>query len=459
MPMCPQNITPLCLTHTGAKNVLKILKKAAVPSLFAHRKNLDYASKVDERGDRVKNRSLKRRSENSAVHRENKRLHLTAADTHDDSSELSVDGSFTDSLSSCVGNVEVQDLGFVVCDTIGVVEEIVSTPTSPGVDSSNLKQCRKKSEKPKTFRSVSTQTLKSTFIFETLRKNPNCVSYFTGLENFDKFMLVLHSLGPARYELKYRYHTVESVSIEDQFLMTLMKLRRGIPDIGLAYHFFVSKKTVQDIVVTWINFMYHEWKELNIWPSKDLTHYYMPEGFRKVYPSTRVIIDGTEIPISSPKNPLHSQAAFSTYKNRATEKILVGATPSGLISYCSEAYAGSVSDRAIVERSDLTQKCDPGDSIMADRGFTVQDLFAPCNVAVNIPSFLKGQAQLPGLTLLKDRKLASKRVHIERVIGLVKTYKILKKELPPYYVPLGSQISFVCCMLCNFREGIVSRYA
>ncbi|KAK3926628.1 Putative transposase for insertion sequence element IS112 [Frankliniella fusca] len=185
----------------------------------------------------------------------------------------------------------------------------------------------------------------------------------------------------------------------------------------------------------------------------------MPDGFRKMYPSTRVIVDGTEIPLACPKNPTQAQACFSTYKNRATEKILVGATPSGLISYCSDAFAGSVSDRAIVERSDLIEKCDPGDSVMADRGFTVQDLFAHRNVAVNIPSFLKGQAQLPGLKLLQDRKLASKRVHIERVIGLVKTFKILKKELPAYYVPLGSQITFICCMLCNFREGIVSRSA
>ncbi|KYN00652.1 hypothetical protein ALC62_08567, partial [Cyphomyrmex costatus] len=126
------------------------------------------------------------------------------------------------------------------------------------------------------------------------------------------------------------------------------------------------------------------------------------------------------------------------------------------ISYISSAYAGSVSDRAIVERSNLTKKTEPGDSIMADRGFTVQDLFAPIYVSINIPAFLKGKTQLPGLTLLKDRKLASKRVHIERLIGLTKTYKILKTDLPVYFVPLGREIFYVCCILCNFRENIVS---
>jgi len=199
----------------------------------------------------------------------------------------------------------------------------------------------------------------------------------------------------------------------------------------------------------------HVWSQMNIWPPKELVIYYMPEGFRNMYLSTRVIIDGAEFPIAAPKNPTHQQATFSTYKNRTTLKGVVGVTPRGEICYVSPAYHGSVSDRAIIERSNLFLKCDPGDSLMADRGFTVQDLFAPYNVTVNIPAFLKGKSQLPGLTLLKDRKLASKRVHVERVIGLAKTYRILTKELSPYYSCLGSEIFFVCCMLCNFREGIV----
>lgn len=93
---------------------------------------------------------------------------------------------------------------------------------------------------------------------------------------------------------------------------------------------------------------------------------------------------------------------------------------------------------------------------MADRGFTVQDLFASRHVSVNILAFLKGKSQLPGMTLLKDRKLANKRVHIEKLIGLTKTYRILKTELPTYFVPLASEFFYICCILCNFRENVVS---
>ncbi|XP_071627298.1 uncharacterized protein [Temnothorax longispinosus] len=309
----------------------------------------------------------------------------------------------------------------------------------------------------KTFVNAATQTiLKNTFTIDTFGNKPDAVMYYTGLESLEKFKLVLYSLGPAAYELKYRYDTVSNISVEDQFFITLIKLRRAIPDLGLAYMFDVSKKTIQNIVITWICFMYCQWSEIDIWPSKDLIMYYMPSGFKQMYPSTRVIVDGTEFPIAAPTNSTFKQATFSTYKNKTTLKVLVGATPSGLISHISPAYAGSVSDRAIVERSDLIKKCDPGDSVMADRGFTVQDLFAPSQVSINIPAFLKGRTQLPGMTLLKDRKLASKRVHIERLIGLTKTYKILKTELPVCYVTVGSEIFYVCCILCNFRENIVS---
>lgn len=44
--------------------------------------------------------------------------------------------------------------------------------------------------------------------------------------------------------------------------------------------------------------------------------------------------------------------------------------------------------RQIVERSNLTTLCDPGDSIMADKGSNVQGIFAPYDVAINIPTFL-----------------------------------------------------------------------
>lgn len=43
----------------------------------------------------------------------------------------------------------------------------------------------------------------------------------------------------------------------------------------------------------------------------------------------------------------------------------------------------------IVERSTLTSLLEPGDQIMADKGFNVEDLMLPYHVTVNMPTFFK----------------------------------------------------------------------
>ncbi len=96
---------------------------------------------------------------------------------------------------------------------------------------------------------------------------------------------------------------------------------------------------------------------------------------------------------------------------------------------------------------------------MADKGFNVQDLFQHANITVNIPTFFRKRNRMDGKTVLHDRKIASKRVHIERIIGLAKTYKMLTQPMPPSYALLATEITTVCFMLCNFRTCIAPNNA
>lgn len=182
----------------------------------------------------------------------------------------------------------------------------------------------------------------------------------------------------------------------------------------------------------------------------------MPENFRQDFEDTRGIMDGTEIHIQRCKNPEVQQSTFSHYKNDTTVKAVVTNTPGGLFSHCSELYGGSTSDRQMIERSRIPNLCEPGDLIMADKGFTVQDIFAPYGVSVLIPNFKKN-GYIPLKALLEDRKLSKYRVHVERIIGLLKTYKILSTKLNHYRVPIATAITQVCVMLCNFRECIMKK--
>ena len=101
----------------------------------------------------------------------------------------------------------------------------------------------------------------------------------------------------------------------------------------------------------------------------------------------------------------------------------------------------------------------PGDEIMADKGFNCGDKLLPCHVAVNIPAFFEKKTRMSHDTLVKDRKIASKRVHIEYIIGLGKTYKILTMPMNPIESSMATRKTSVCFWLRNFRQCFVSRTA
>lgn len=115
----------------------------------------------------------------------------------------------------------------------------------------------------------------------------------------------------------------------------------------------------------------------------------------------------------------------------------------------------------IIERSELLNKSmfEKGDSIMAGKEIMVQDLFANNDVQVNTETFLKGKSQLDANEVVHHRRVASKRIHVERVICLAKRYNIFKGELSHSHLQLGSCIIFVCFVLSNFRNCIGEKFA
>ncbi|XP_071086338.1 uncharacterized protein [Haliotis cracherodii] len=292
---------------------------------------------------------------------------------------------------------------------------------------------------------------------EKLQYDNEGLHFYTGLENYDKFQCVFASLGPAVDHLCYsRTGTVDVISPQNQFLLMLVKLRQHHTYFELSRMFGTSQFTAENVFITWVNFCSRQWGELNLWPCRALIKYHMLSDFRRKYPSTRVVVDATECPIKRPSNPTSQRVTYSRYKNKNTVKVLVGGSPHGLISYLSPAYGGSASDRQIVERSALPSMCDPKDSIMADKGFNVQDLFAPYDVHINIPTFFRKKNRMSGRTVMKDRRISSKRAHIERFIGGMKTYKILTEKLNATEIKLASRITFICAMLFNFRNKLVT---
>ena len=135
----------------------------------------------------------------------------------------------------------------------------------------------------------------------------------------------------------------------------------------------LSQPTVSRIITTWVNFLYLKLKDIQLWMPRELVQANMPQQFKKQYPTTRVIIDATEIYVKQPKLPELQQMTFSNYKNDNTYKGLVGISPNGVNTFISSLYPGSISDKELTRRCGILDLLEPGDSVMADRRFDIEE--------------------------------------------------------------------------------------
>lgn len=194
----------------------------------------------------------------------------------------------------------------------------------------------------------------------------------------------------------------------------MCRLRQGFPEEHLGHLFQISTSTVSRIFISWINHMYLKLGQINIWPTRKAIDVTMPEDFKQKYGSTRVIIDCTEVKCQMPSSLHLNGELFSNYKHHTTLKGLIGISQGGAVTFISQLYTGSISDREIVVRSGLLDlPFQEGDSVMTDKGFTIEDLL-PLGVSLNIPPFLGSSSQMPARDVIRTQEIASLRIHVEQ---------------------------------------------
>ena len=124
----------------------------------------------------------------------------------------------------------------------------------------------------------------------------------------------------------------------------------------------------------------------------------MPVCFCSLYPTIRCIIGATEIFIQMPSNPTAQQLTFSNYKNHNIFKSISWHYTIRSSLLCVRSLWRKytyVSDEKVVIESGLLQLLEFGDSIMADRGFMIDDILPP-GVELNIPPMLNEKGQITG---------------------------------------------------------------
>ena len=195
--------------------------------------------------------------------------------------------------------------------------------------------------------------------------------------------------------------------------------------------------------------------KLIVWPEKMALRRSLPKCFKPTYTKCVCIIDCTEIFIERPRNLNTRAQTWSNYKNHNTIKYLVVCSPSGAVSFMSEGWSGRVSDKEITTKSGFLDYIEQGGQVLADRGFTVEEELAACGGILVIHHFTHGKEQMRAAQVDESRHISNVRIHIERVIGRLRTYKKLNTSIPIKQADLLDNVMVSISGLINLNKSVV----
>lgn len=139
------------------------------------------------------------------------------------------------------------------------------------------------------------------------------------------------------------------------------------------------------------------------------------------------IIDCFEIEIQKPTDPMKQALTWSEYKKCNTLKYLVSATPNGFVNFISSGYGGCISDVLLFKCCGYLDVLPRGCAVMADRGFKhiKREIEERGCVLIRPPSVLASTKPTKS-DVVETKRIASLRIHIERVIRRFREYAYLK---------------------------------
>ncbi|XP_077862303.1 uncharacterized protein LOC144343761 [Saccoglossus kowalevskii] len=193
------------------------------------------------------------------------------------------------------------------------------------------------------LKNVFDQPRNGAFVIEKFKNNDDDIAFYTGFPDLERFKICFEYFGDSVNQIT---SPRDKLTPMNQFFLVMCRLRLRLFVKDLAERFNVSKTTVSRIFNKWVNLLYHDLKEIDIWPSRELVDMNIPQCFKDKYPATRVIIDATEM-----------QSITYIYKE-------------------------------ITKLSKLPEKLERGHGVMPDKGFDIQDQLAATGAILNIPPFV-----------------------------------------------------------------------
>ena len=217
---------------------------------------------------------------------------------------------------------------------------------------------------------------------------PEKACFYTGLPSVEILDVV--------FEL-VEQHMTSSVKLTryNQMLLCLIRLRMNYLFKDIAYQLRISLSTVQRSFHATLDVLYAKLAFLIRWPDREQLRKTMPMCFRAAYQNKVVVIlDCFELFTETASGARNQVKTYSHYKHHQTVKYLIGISPQGSVTFISAGWGGRVSDKHIVQKSGILANLLPGDIVMADRGFRIDEDVAFYQAKLVIPDVTRGKKQL-----------------------------------------------------------------
>ncbi|KAG0412455.1 hypothetical protein HPB47_010410 [Ixodes persulcatus] len=142
---------------------------------------------------------------------------------------------------------------------------------------------------------------------ECFKDHPADVQFYTGMLSYGHLMSLWEFLAPGEdgknikvWSTTYSEKTTNAgrnplMSSKEQLFLVLVRLRLGLFERDLAYRFKVSVGTVSKLCITWINYILVHLGQQDLWLPRAEVDDAMPPAFKERCPSSRVILDATEV--------------------------------------------------------------------------------------------------------------------------------------------------------------------
>ena len=195
------------------------------------------------------------------------------------------------------------------------------------------------------------------------------------------------------------------VSLLEQIMITLFKLRYNLPDRILEDLFKIDHVTISRIILRISSYLSQLKFNINNL-GKEL--YYC--------------VDSTVLRIGKGKN----KETYSGYKHHHGIKFQLVINDKNLIEHVSKSYSSSIHDKKLFinEYKDLISKIDKNIEILGDKGYSGLREYK-----VNIPIKRNELVYKENKSLIKsnNKELSSKRIKVEHVFAYIKSYRIMQR--------------------------------